>query len=51
MLCMAGPFEISARFHVPQTPRNSFALFTVKLDKHPIFFKRSSQLSGQYIGH
>ncbi|KAH9023689.1 hypothetical protein EDB85DRAFT_1870632 [Lactarius pseudohatsudake] len=36
-----GPFEISPRFHVPQTPRESFdviALFTVELNKHPVFF-------------
>ena len=36
-----GPFEISPRYHIPQTPRDAIdvvALFTVELDKHPVLF-------------
>ncbi|KAK0495013.1 hypothetical protein EDD18DRAFT_1173503 [Armillaria luteobubalina] len=36
-----GPFEIISQFHVPATPRDNtdfFAIFTVKLDKHPVLF-------------
>jgi hypothetical protein len=36
-----GPFEISPQYHIPETPRDSIdviALFTVELDKHPVFF-------------
>ncbi|KAH9168669.1 hypothetical protein EDB89DRAFT_1990501 [Lactarius sanguifluus] len=36
-----GPFEISPQYHIPQTPRESIdviALFTVELNKYPVFF-------------
>ncbi|KAH9010083.1 hypothetical protein EDB83DRAFT_2234511 [Lactarius deliciosus] len=36
-----GPFEISPKYHIPQTPLESIdiiALFTVELNKHPVFF-------------
>ncbi|TEB26002.1 hypothetical protein FA13DRAFT_1756488 [Coprinellus micaceus] len=35
------PFEISPQFHIPEAPRDAIyvvALFTVELNKHPVFF-------------
>jgi hypothetical protein len=38
---LEGPFEISPQYLIPESPRNStdvVALFTVELNKHPVFF-------------
>ncbi|EGO31039.1 hypothetical protein SERLADRAFT_444612 [Serpula lacrymans var. lacrymans S7.9] len=38
---LEGPFEISPKYHIPETPRDArdvVSLFIVELNKHPVFF-------------
>ena len=35
---LEGPFEITPKYHIPRDSIDVVALFTVELDKHPVFF-------------
>lgn len=51
---LEGPFEISPQYYFPPTSRYDYdvvALFTVELDKHPVFFievKRAANFARKY---